>query len=191
MSAVDKIAPTSSKEKIYMKLAGQKLLTLAVITLGIAAVNGMAPASSDAQTTKFACSTANGKFATVARTKKGDIPIISWESDDFSGSGFTPKVRCQKVSGKFQSLYTSGQLKYLTVGKIRNQAVVCGTKQAGGSCTDKTVLYTLKPTADPQKVVKSLQAIRNRASKQTIEESATSNPDALTNSIDTDWLDEE
>jgi hypothetical protein len=176
-----------------MTLAGQKLLTLAIATFGILAAQGISPQTSEAETAaqKFACSFADGKFVTVAKTKKGDVPIISWESDDFSGSGFTPKVRCQKVSSRFQTMYSTGQLKYLTVGKIKNQSVVCGTKQANGSCTDRTVLYTLKPTADPQKVLRQLQTIRNRASKQTVEESAPSQSNVPSNSIDTDWLDEE
>jgi Circadian oscillating protein COP23 len=142
--------------------------------------------------TSFICGTSNGKPATVARTKKGDVPIVVWSSEEFSGSGFNPQTRCQQVSARFQSLYRSGQLKYITAGTINNLPVVCATKQLKGACDRQNLLYTLKPNSDASLAIKKLTAIRNRATSTIIEESgkAPSANEAQPTSIDLDWLEE-
>jgi hypothetical protein len=142
-------------------------------------------------TTNFTCSKFEGKPATVARTKKGDIPIVIWSSEGFSQSGFTPQVRCQQVSARFQMMYRSGQLKYITAGNVNNLPVICATKQIDSSCDRQNFLYTLKSDADPQQVIKRLTMIRNRASSRGLEESASSQPDNSSNSIAVTWLEEE
>jgi hypothetical protein len=175
-----------------MNIAAPRSIALLCVAGSLFMGNGFRPESSHAQPRKFACAQTSGKYATVAKTKKGEVPIIAWESDDYSGSGFTPQVRCKKVSDRFQSLYTSGQLKYITIGKIKNLAVVCGTTSAKATCTPKNVLYTLKPTADPQKVLSQLRNLRNRATRSAVEESA-SRPgeEEQANSIDTEWLEDD
>jgi Circadian oscillating protein COP23 len=139
-------------------------------------------------TTNFVCGKADGVPATVARTKKGDIPIVIWKSDDLSSVGFTPQVRCHQVSARFQSMYRSGQLKYLTAGVLNNLPVICATTKVNTDCNSQNLLYTLKPNSDPQQVIKRLTAIRNRASSRGLEESASV---ASTTSIELDWLNEE
>jgi hypothetical protein len=130
--------------------------------------------------------------ATVARTKKGDVPIVVWSSEEFSSSGFNPQTRCQQVSARFQSLYRSGQLKYITAGTINKLPVVCATKQLKGACDRQNLLYTLKPNSDASLAIKKLTAIRNRATSIVIEESGKppSTNDAQATSIDLDWLEE-
>jgi Circadian oscillating protein COP23 len=142
--------------------------------------------------TSFICGTSNGKPATVARTKKGDVPIVVWSSEEFSSSGFNPQTRCQQVSARFQSLYRSGQLKYITAGTINKLPVVCATKQLKGACDRQNLLYTLKPNSDASLAIKKLTAIRNRATSIVIEESGKppSTNDAQATSIDLDWLEE-
>jgi Circadian oscillating protein COP23 len=139
-------------------------------------------------TTNFVCGKADGVPATVARTKKGDIPIVIWRSEDLSEAGFTPQVRCRQVSARFQSMYRSGQLKYVTAGVLNNLPVICATTKANTDCSSQNLLYTLKPNADPQQVIKRLTAIRNRSSSRGLEESA-----ALPSqtSIELDWLNED
>jgi Circadian oscillating protein COP23 len=170
-----------------------QLLALGLTTLAVVSANTLYAPSSQAltATTSFVCGKSNGKPATVARTKKGDVAIVIWSSDTLSASGFTPQVRCQQVSARFQSLYRSGQLKQITAGTINNIPVVCATGKAASTCNPQNLLYTLKPGADPQQVIKRLQAIRNRASSRVIEESASTPTNTPTNSIDLDWLDED
>lgn len=140
-------------------------------------------------TTSFVCGKTNGKPATVARTKKGDVPIVVWSSEEMSSSGYTPQIRCQQVSARFQSLYKSGQLKYITAGTLNQKPVVCATKQQNSPCTNQNLLYTLKANSDPQQVIQRLTAIRNRSTSRGLEESASmSSSTASGNSIEVDWL---
>jgi hypothetical protein len=141
--------------------------------------------------TNFACSKFEGKPATVARTKKGEIPIVIWSSERFSDSGFTPQVRCQQVSARFQTLYRSGMLKYITAGTLNNLPAICATKQQSGSCSSQNLLYTLKPNSDPQLVIKKLMMVRNRATSRGLEESASLPTTTSAQSIDLNWLEED
>lgn len=167
------------------------MLSLATIT-AIGSNLGLMPSSQAiTATTSFICGKSDGKPATVARTRKGDVPIVIWSSEGFSEAGFTPQVRCQQVSARFQSLYRSGQLKYITAGTLNQQPVVCATKKVNSSCSSQNLLYTLKPNADPQQVIRKLTAIRNRSSSKGLEESSPRLVPTDSNSVELDWLDEE
>jgi hypothetical protein len=175
-----------------MELVNQKLLTLGLATIGILAWTGGLPQSSRGVTaaTSFICGKVEGKPATIAKTKKGNIPIVVWNSEVFSDAGYNPELRCRQVSARFQSLYRSGQLKYITAGTLNKLPVICGTKQANGTCTTKNILYTLKPTQDPKKTIERLTMLRNRATSSALEESAAVATDRIGNSIDMAWLEE-
>jgi Circadian oscillating protein COP23 len=148
-----------------------------------------APSQAVTAATSFVCGKSNGIPTTVARTKKGDVPIVVWSSEGFSKSGFTPQVRCQQVSARFQSLYRSGQLKYITAGTLNKVPVICATREQTGTCTQQNLLYTLKAGADPQLVIKKLMDVRNRATSRGLEESATTaTPDTPVKSIEVNWL---
>jgi Circadian oscillating protein COP23 len=167
-----------------------RLLAVSLATMTAIASSSLFAGSSQAvmTTTNFVCGKADGIPATVARTKKGDIPIVIWKSEDLSEAGFTPQVRCRQVSARFQSMYRSGQLKYLTAGVLNNLPVICATTKVNTDCSSQNLLYTLKPNSDPQQVIKRLTAIRNRASSRGLEESASV---PSTTSIELDWLNEE
>ncbi len=108
---------------------------------------------------KFVCGIYNGEFATIAKTKNGDVPIVIWNSERFSNAGFTPQIRCKQVSTRFETLYRSGQLKHITAGTVNKMPAICATKQTSGKCTPRNLLYTLKSTEDPYSRVMML---RNR-----------------------------
>jgi hypothetical protein len=141
------------------------------------------PSHAVTATTSFVCGKVDGTPATVARTKKGDVPILIWRAEDFSKSGFTPQVRCQRVSDRFQALYSSGQLRYITAGKLDKTPVLCATKEKTGICTKQNLLYTLRFGSDPQSVIKKLMEIRNRATSGGVDESG-----ELSTSIEVNWL---
>lgn len=171
-----------------------QFLMLCVATTLMAGQSAFLALPSQAVTaaTSFVCGKSEGIPATVARTKKGDVPIVIWSSEGFSKSGFTPQVRCQQVSARFQTLYRSGQLKYITAGKINNIPVICATREQTGACTQQNLLYTLKVGADPQLVIKKLMMVRNRATNVGLNESAsTSTPDSSVKSIEVNWLEED
>jgi hypothetical protein len=115
--------------------------------------------------TKFICGTWQGAPATIARTSKGDVPVIRWVSDHFNASGFTAQKRCQMVSAKFQQYYQEGTLKYLTTGRKNGNNVVCVAQSEKGAC--KGQLFTLKPGSNPGETLKQLMAVRSQASGAT------------------------
>ena len=114
------------------------------------------------QTRAFVCGRSNGAPATIAQTDLGQIPVIRWTSDRFRDAGYTPERRCLEVSARFQQYFYNRQLNYLTTGIMSNQQVVCVADREGGDCTG--LLFTLKRGSDPSQVLKSLLAVRVRAS---------------------------
>ena len=152
-----------------------------------------APISATAPTTvKFVCARQEGRLATVVKTKKGNVPLVIWDSTLFTGSGYSPVTRCQQVTKRFQNLHRSGKLKYLTAGQVKNLPVICATVRTTESCNLNNLLFTLRPGTAPQGILQKLNDIRNRVAKNTvIEESGstiTPNP-STTNSVDMeDWL---
>lgn len=173
----------------------RRYLGLGLVSLIVLAGNTLTAPSARAvkAATSFVCGKYEGKPATVARTKKGDVPIVVWSSEEMSASGYNPQVRCQQVSARFQMLYKSGQLKYITAGTLNRIPVVCATRAQNSTCTSQNLLYTLKPNTNPQIVIQKLTAIRNRASSRSLEESASiqTDPPTAANSIEVDWLENE
>lgn len=115
---------------------------------------------STAATPRFYCGTKDGIPATVARTSRGDVPIIRWVSTYFNAKGYTPETRCMEVSKKFQTFYDNGTLNYITSARVNGQPVVCVAKSPGGGCSD--VLFTLEAKDDPNSVVQELFNVRVR-----------------------------
>jgi hypothetical protein len=80
-------------------------------------------------------------------------------------------------------------LKYITIDRL---SVLCGTKQFNGACNRQNLLYTLKPNANPQQVIKNLMRIRHRATSRGLEEGDTTvDSSTPTNSIDLNCLEED
>jgi Circadian oscillating protein COP23 len=138
-----------------------KILTVGLIALG--AVATISPIN-QAQTntyTYFCGTSSDGVPTTYARTVTGrKIAIIRWEKN--WGGEYTPKVRCQTVSAKFQQAYEDGFLNYLTSGIKNGQKVVCAVRRYGESCGRD--LLTLRPEEDPDEVIRILIAAGSRAS---------------------------
>ena len=70
-------------------------LTVASIA-GVTIISQSLPSSADGGQTSFYCGRHNGYPTTMF----GSNPFISWQSDYFSGSGYTPQRRCEIVSNK-------------------------------------------------------------------------------------------
>jgi Circadian oscillating protein COP23 len=123
------------------------------------------PASSSA---RFFCGQSRVSAATktipttFAQTKRGNVPVIRWQSTFFSSSNlYTPQKRCEEVSRRFQKYYSEGTLAYLTAGQMNAQNVICVSEEYGGPC--QGLLLTLEPKDNPQTVLKDLLSARNRA----------------------------
>lgn len=110
-------------------------------------------------TTTFACDTSNGSPATVARTPRGDIPILMWGSELLESEIETdPQQECQEVARRFQTYYDSGQLNYITTGRMDGELVACAAEQEKGSCTGK--LFALNSSGRPGNTLQRILRIR-------------------------------
>ncbi|MEG4841045.1 COP23 domain-containing protein [Microcoleus sp. B9-D4] len=132
-----------------------------------------------AQTTGFVCSKSGGQPATILqRPEGGNVTVIKWVSNSFSDSGFDAERRCELVSGRFQQYHKAGMLKYLTTGVINRQPVVCVAHTKGGDCArdlpNNGLLFTIKPGSDARDTLKRLLNLRDRASTNSLNESAPS-----------------
>jgi hypothetical protein len=130
-------------------------LTMGAIALSIPLLSKQ-PAQ--AQSTTFFCGASQGVPVTYASTPRGNVPIIRWQSNYFSDSGYTPERRCSEVSGRFQTYYSSGSLNFVTTGIMNGQPVVCVSSTSGGGC--QGLLLTLRPNDNASRVVQQLFDIR-------------------------------
>ena len=96
-------------------------------------------------------------FTTFAWNSQNKKPIIIWNNETFSDSGFDPQTRCEKVSPRFQEAYANQTLNYLTHGTMNGQSVICTSDQAGGEC--QTLLLTLLPEDDPLQTLEQLSDV--------------------------------
>jgi hypothetical protein len=137
-----------------------KRLFSGFITAAIASTAVMAPFSdvnAEPAESRFSCLSRNGTPATVALTKRGPVPVINWTSTLGDGV-YTPQVRCDIVSKKFQQFYEDGTLNFLTTGRKNGYPVVCVALYKGGACTND--LFTLKPGSNPGRTLRQLMAVK-------------------------------
>ncbi|NJM65740.1 MAG: hypothetical protein HC851_08825 [Acaryochloris sp. RU_4_1] len=131
------------------------LLALSVVA-GATLILGSQPAQAGEQ--RFSCGESGGVPATMAKTKRGNVPVIKWTSDYFGNSGWSAETRCQKVSERFEAYDKDGTLNYLTTGRMNQQSVICVATTEGGPCSG--LLFTLKPGSNPGQTLKQLLGVR-------------------------------
>ncbi len=135
--------------------------TLAVTVMMSSLLVKFSTQAKSVQTTNFVCRMWQQIPMTVAITPAQEtIPVILWDSKHFSNSGYDPRTRCQLVSNRFQFFYESGQLNYITTGRMNRMPVVCVTDTYGGACNG--LLFTLKPGSNPSQTLQELMRIRLR-----------------------------
>jgi len=113
----------------------------------------------NAQTTiSFRCDTSIKNPQTVAKSKGREIILITWESNSFAKSGFTPERRCNEVSERLQAYSNSGSLRYITTGKDKKtkQNIICSARSKDGVCRFDGLILTLEPKDNPKKVLDTL-----------------------------------
>lgn len=116
----------------------------------------------------FVCGkTSQGQLATMANTSRGKIPIIIWESNYFSDSGWTPKKRCMKVTERFIKYSEKGWLNYITIDQMNNQNVLVATESPDAKRLDLVnggLLITLRGDQDSNTELEKLMQVRDGAS---------------------------
>ncbi|MTJ53437.1 hypothetical protein FJR38_12685 [Anabaena sp. UHCC 0253] len=112
-----------------------------------------------AQTRGFYCDRSTGVPVTVYQNSQGTTePWIRWISNHFRYSGYDPLTRCQEVSGRLETYRRNKQLKFITVGRMNRQNVVCTASQVNGRC--EGLIFTLKRGQDAVKTLTNLLAWR-------------------------------
>lgn len=156
----------------------QPLKTLITASAIALATTIVASIPTPAQTTGFFCGKSAGVPATILQRPGGNVTIIKWVSNSFSDSGFDNQRRCEQVSERFQQYQKTGTLKYLTTGTLNRQPVVCVASRPGGDCArelpNNGLLFTVKPGSDARDTLKRLLNLRDRASTNSLNESAPS-----------------
>jgi Circadian oscillating protein COP23 len=95
----------------------------------------------------------------VAMYKQGiQEPWIKWSSGYFTDSGWTPAKRCEAVSNRLETYRVNQQLRYVTLGVVNNQRVICVAATQGAPCGG--IIYTLKPEQDAIAALNNLFAWR-------------------------------
>ncbi len=103
--------------------------------------------------------------------RQGHVRFISWKSEYFAKSGWTPQKRCQEVSRKFQNFFDSGKLNYLTAGTNNGLSVICAV-QINEKCNGENQLFTLKTGNDNQLVLVQLMNILEGKSSEPLGQSS-------------------
>ena len=146
-----------------------RVLTALAVALGATTTISTGP--SDALAQRFFCGRdTNSRYgevpATIARTARGDVPIIHWVSTWSSGSGWTPQRRCDLVSQKFQRYHENGTLKFMRTGQFNGYPVICIASSKGGSCLQQDVLVTLPLEGDAAETLEQMTDLRTRTRKE-------------------------
>ena len=140
-----------------------KKIIIGAIALAMTTISIDVEPSVAQQKNKFFCATTTeGEYVTAAEDHGNNIPIIVWESNWPSESGWTPERRCQAVSERFQYHYTQNTLRYMRTGQIGNYPVICIAADKGGNCHQDSVILTLQPGDNAEETLKELAEIRTR-----------------------------
>ncbi len=121
-----------------------------VFALGVISITSIFLVESPSQAQRgqgFYCDTSGGSPATMYQSSQGGTEKwISWDSNFFADAGWTPAARCGEVSNRLESFRAAKLLKYVTVGRMNGENVICTASEKNGRCSG--LIYTLKPGQD-------------------------------------------
>jgi Circadian oscillating protein COP23 len=137
----------------------QNLAVLGIAALGSFTIGAESSQAQNAAARGFYCDTSGGVPVTIYQNAQGARePWIRWVSNAFASSGFDPLTRCQEVSGRLETYRRNRQLKYITVGIMNGQRVVCTASRLNGRC--EGLIFTMKRGQDPIRTLNNLLAWR-------------------------------
>ncbi|MEH1884797.1 COP23 domain-containing protein [Nostoc sp.] len=112
----------------------------------------------------FYCDTSGNKPVTVYTNPRGvSEPWIRWTSNYFRDAGYNKVTRCQDVSQRLENYRRNRDLRFITVGKMNGQNVICTANQVNGRC--EKLILTLKPNEDGVQALNNLLAWHQPLSK--------------------------
>jgi hypothetical protein len=96
----------------------------------------------------------------ASSSKREPVVLIQWKSK-LSGK-FTPQVRCNTVSAKFQQAWAAKRLNYLTAGidKASGLGIICGVKELATPCDRSSMLFTFANGADANETISRINGIK-------------------------------
>jgi Circadian oscillating protein COP23 len=107
--------------------------------------------TSPTQSSPITASTISVKCKNLSTVvQKGDrrASLFNWRTNYFAAD-YTPDKRCQMVSARLQAVanLNGGTLKGLQLGSgtLNRQVVICVLQTGENNCTDRNLLFTLKP----------------------------------------------
>ncbi len=107
----------------------------------------------------FWCDTSSSVPTTIYQSAQGARePWIKWVDTYFSRSGWDPLTRCRAVSARLETYRLRRQLRFITIGRMNNQNVICTALYKRGSCVG--LIYTLKPYQNPRRTLEQFFAWR-------------------------------
>ncbi len=137
-----------------------KIKQLATAVLGALALSsGMAFEANKAQAqgVQFYCvQGGGGGFVTVVSNGQVTRSLITWNSQAFSYSGWTPEARCNAVTNRFNNAFASGSRLMLSTGTINNLGVICGLQGSDRRCTSENIIITLTPGKNPREALNEI-----------------------------------
>lgn len=85
--------------------------------------------------------------------KREPLALIQWQLE--LGGGYTPQVRCNIVSAKFQKAWDAGKLNYLASGvdQKSTSGIICGIKNRSTACNEVNMLFTLANGAEASEAI--------------------------------------
>jgi len=142
-----------------MKLVSlTNLLVTGVVTLLASASISQPSQAQDGQ--GFYCDTSRNNPVTVYENYRGDTePWIRWTSNYFRNAGYDSLTRCQEVSERLENYRRNRDLRFVTIGHLNGQNVICTANQFNGRCDG--LILTLKPNEDPERAISNLFAWRS------------------------------
>ncbi|MHC5765747.1 MAG: COP23 domain-containing protein [Nostoc sp.] len=112
----------------------------------------------------FYCDTSGNKPVTVYKNPKSVTePWVRWTSNYFKDAGYNKLTRCQEVSQRLETYRRNRNLRFITVGKMNGQNVICTANQVSGRC--ENLILTLKPNEDGVQALNNLLAWHQPLSK--------------------------
>lgn len=142
-------------------LSPRSLITLASLALGSLILSSQASQAQPAPGQRgFWCGNHNGVPATLYQNSEGGRELwINWRSNVFTEAGYDPLTRCQQVSARLENYRQARSLRYVTVGIMNGQRVMCTASQVNGRC--ENLIYTLRPGQDAVRTLNQFLSLRD------------------------------
>lgn len=138
------------------------LRNLSLASLACTAAIALTSQPAQAANTTFECVEYEDGYATIAISPSGQKtkPLITWNSEFFEGSGWTPERRCREVSDRLTDVVeqVGGRFKnvLLKTGRVNRYNVVCWVEDEAERCTSDNLIVTMSGNNDPHEFLERL-----------------------------------